>query len=78
MEKNWFYHKEGELKSSWKPFSMADSLALERAYSLRTYISYTPMYKSTKFVLSHCLELLRVIPGLFVSIPIRVIFSFVE
>ncbi|XP_065224532.1 phospholipase DDHD2 isoform X2 [Planococcus citri] len=35
-EKNWFYHKEGDLKSLWKPFSMTDSLALERAYSLPT------------------------------------------
>lgn len=35
MEKNWLFQKEGELKSLWKPFSMSDSLALERAYSLR-------------------------------------------
>lgn len=35
LESNWFYQKEADLKSIWKPFSMNDSLALESAFSLR-------------------------------------------
>ena len=40
---HWFYLKEIDKKSSWKPFSMLDSVALEDSYHLREFQSYQKM-----------------------------------
>ena len=43
---HWFYLKEVDKKSSWKPFSMLDSVSLEETYQLRESAILFPIFPS--------------------------------